>query len=620
MNPAPSVAGSRDERIRRAGLYRVIFPPAARRSLVIALIGSIIVSGIEMASVLLLVPLMELISGQAQTPTLTTVRSWLGNPSDNALVYWLAGLVLGGFLLKDVFTIVYRWWMFSFVNRQHVATSTHIFEYFLHAPFELHQRRSVGDLLRSVGDAVTQFYGRTVAGYLSIISELVTLVAILGALLVVRPMETLLLAVYFGVVGVVLSRAIRPRAERAGQAQFAGGLAAYEALINGLGGIAETKIRHSQPFFLERFHRAATRNAEANRAQSMFGELPKYVFEIFLVLALALVIVVAQASGSVSAVFPTLALFAAGAFRVLPSLTRLTSSVAMVRAGEPARKALLDELASEAEGLDRRRPPRAGRVAFEASLEVRDLWFRYPGGERDVLRGVDLTVTPGSSVALVGGSGAGKTTLANILLGLQEPTAGQVLVDGNDIANDLDLWQNGLAFVPQDVFHMNASLAQNIAFDADPDGIDPERLDLAVARAQLTDLVNDLPRGLDTEIGDRGTRLSGGQRQRVGIARALYRDPQVLILDEATSALDNETERRITETVHALKGQVTLIVIAHRLSTVRDSDEIFFLEEGRVAARGAFADLLHESSSFARLVQLGSLSAESPQSNDPKPV
>lgn len=234
--------------------------------------------------------------------------------------------------------------------------------------------------------------------------------------------------------------------------------------------------------------------------------------------------------------------------------------------------------------------------------------YAYPTAKGEVIRGIDLRIPFGSSVAFVGGSGAGKTTLADIILGLIEPTAGSFAIDGQDASEHLREWHNNCAMVAQDVFLVGGELQNDIVFDQDSSQIDADRLHRAVRDAQLTDVVASLDGGLRGDIGEFGSKLSGGQKQRVGIARALYRTPSLLVLDEATSALDNETERRVTDTIEALKGQVTVVVVAHRLSTVKNADSIVFLKEGVIAGMGPFDELRRANADFAHLVELGDLS------------
>jgi ABC-type multidrug transport system fused ATPase/permease subunit len=299
------------------------------------------------------------------------------------------------------------------------------------------------------------------------------------------------------------------------------------------------------------------------------------------------------------------ALFVAAGFRVLPSVSALLASASNVRVGVVFVDLVHAEIvaARTSVPVDRGAAP----LPFGDVLHVEDVSFRYPESNVDALTGVTLSVPRGTTTALVGGSGAGKTTLVDIILGLHSPTAGRVSVDGNDIRERLAGWQRNLAYVPQEVYILDATLAENIAFDQDRDAIDEQRLARSVDRAQLRGLVSSLPHGVDTPVGEKGTRLSGGQRQRIGIARALYREPEMLVLDEATSALDNETEHRIGQTLAALRGEITVLIVAHRLSTVRDADQIVFLSEGTVQAAGTFSEVRERSPEFARMVELGSL-------------
>lgn len=242
-------------------------------------------------------------------------------------------------------------------------------------------------------------------------------------------------------------------------------------------------------------------------------------------------------------------------------------------------------------------------------IVVQDLSYRYPDGTHDVLQGVDVTIRRGSTVALVGSSGAGKTTFADLLTGLIRPTTGTITVGDLSVAEEPRRWMSELAVVSQRVYLWDAPIRDLITFGQPPEQVDAGLLEEVVRRARLDDLITELPKGLDNWVGDGGARLSGGQVQRIGIARALYAEPRVLILDEATSSLDNETEYEITRTIDALKGHVTVLVIAHRLSTVKNADEILFFSGGRLKDRGSMRELVARQPEFDRLVQLGTLSA-----------
>jgi ATP-binding cassette, subfamily B, bacterial PglK len=308
--------------------------------------------------------------------------------------------------------------------------------------------------------------------------------------------------------------------------------------------------------------------------------------------------------------FAILGLFIAAGFRLLPTLYRFVSSATTFKTGLAAVELVCDDIA-ELEGAiaaDRARPVSPGSIpSLERELRLDDVAFSYGDASRLVLDGVSLTIRRGESAAIVGTSGAGKSTLVDLVLGLHHPLRGSIRVDGVDIASDLEGWQRQIGMVPQDVYLLDASLRENVAFGVPEDGIDEERVRDAIHRAQLEAFVAGLPDGLDTVTGERGVRISGGQRQRLGIARAFYVDPRVLVLDEATSALDNRTEAELSATIDQLRGTLTMIVIAHRLSTVKNCDHVFLLEHGHLSASGSFEELLESSPAFAKLAELARL-------------
>jgi ABC-type multidrug transport system fused ATPase/permease subunit len=314
--------------------------------------------------------------------------------------------------------------------------------------------------------------------------------------------------------------------------------------------------------------------------------------------------VVFATEGGRSAV-PILALFLAAGTRMLPCLVRLIAALSAISVGLPAMRMVVADLHEFPAPAVLPGPP-TDRAPV-GTLTVENLTFRYPDTTEPVVRDVSFEVPHGSSLAIVGPSGSGKTTLVDLLLGVHTPTSGRVTVDGRPIQEFLAEWQTGVAMVPQDVFWIDDTLAANIAFGVPVEERDPARLEGAVQRAQLAELVASLPNGVETPVGERGLRISGGQRQRVGIARALYGDPQLIMLDEATSALDNETEHKVASTIAALHGDVTMIVVAHRLSTVRHCDQLIYMEDGRIEGRGTFDEVRAANAAFARLVELGSL-------------
>ena len=338
---------------------------------------------------------------------------------------------------------------------------------------------------------------------------------------------------------------------------------------------------------------------------AILSSLPSYFLEIAFVLGVGVLAAVATTGESSGGGLVLLGLFVAAGSRVLPSSVRLITAMSGVRFAHCPLVHLI-QVARDMRSNEASESAQIRTAAVPAGdISVRNLTFSYTDRpDVDVLSGVDLDIPGGTSLAVVGMSGAGKSTLVDLLLGLQQPVGGDITAGGLSIFDNLPAWQQTFAVVPQEVSLLDTSIAQNIAFDEE---LDEARLKDAIQRAQLQDLIDDLPHGLDTEAGERGMRLSGGQRQRIGIARALYRNPILLVLDEATSALDNQTERKITETIDSLHGEVAVVVVAHRLSTVRHCDRLIFMEHGKVVDQGSFDEVRRANATFAQLVKLGSL-------------
>lgn len=576
------------------------------------LVGAAVFSGVlalfETVAILTVLPLVQLATG-APVDQGAIGRVWelLGSPSRGVFGLMLVGLVVGLFIVKDLGTVAFSWWQLGYIARQRVATSTRIFRSVMALDYDEFRARSVSQYLTIINSAVANVFGAVVGGLMSAIAAGLSVAAVVAALLIATPVQAIVALAYFGLGALAYSLFVRPRLTRAGELILDGSIELTLAGMQGLHGFKEIKLRHSSEYFIERFARGMAASERGQRLGGFFSSVTKYLLEILFILGVGGLLAYSFATLSAAQAVGSLALFVAAGFRLLPNIASLVSSVNGMRTGHTSLQVLHDEVTEMQGGHRRTRPDTAEPVTLQDRLELTDVTFRYPGSDRDVLKGIDLTIPFGSSIAFVGGSGAGKTTLVDLLLGLHSPTGGVLAVDGHDIAPRMHAWQEQCAMVAQDVFLTEDSVRQNILFDQPPETADEGRLARAIAGAQLDDVVRSLPEGLDSSAGDWGNRLSGGQRQRVGIARALYREPRLLVLDEATSALDNETESRIIDTIEALHGSVTVVVVAHRLSTVKEVDAIIFLQQGRVAAQGTFAELQETNTDFARLVKLGKL-------------
>lgn len=591
-----------------------LFDTSTRRRLALAIAGSVVVALAEVVAVVAVLPLLELLtvgyddSGRP-SGALRVSSNLFGDPPASRLAIYVAGLVFAGFLIKGLVSLAIRWWSLGFLLRQGIRTSEDLMRYYLTAPYSLHLSRGPADLLRTMNDAVGQVYSQVVMGGVTIVTEAVTVVTLGVTLLVVSPLPTVVVAAYFGIAAFLLQRLVRSRATKAGEDMIHAAYVTTQTGLQALGGVKEIKLRSEQEVFVRRYAAARAMTADALRMSAFLADLPKYALELFFIFGIGLMTALVYAQDGSRSALASVALFAVAGFRILPSVVRAMSAITALRSGTES-LSLVERDLELARATDRVAEARPARMRWSRSLAIENVSFSYEGHDEQVLDEVSLEIPAGTSLALVGSSGAGKSTLVDLLLGLHQPLGGRVLADGVDVRDDLAAWQQGLAMVPQEVYLFDESLRDNIRFSPEESDPEDERLNDVIERSQLDDLVRRLPEGLQSSVGDRGQRLSGGQRQRVGIARALFRQPSLLVLDEATSALDNETEQEIIDTVEALHGEVTMVVVAHRLSTVRHCDQIAFMKHGRIEGVGSFAELRRSVPDFERMVRLGRLDDE----------
>ena len=562
----------------------------------------------EIFGLLSVLPLMQLLTGATveSSSLLAHIASATGTDDRTSLVAVISVAIFVVFLVKALASVVLRWWTLGFIYGEEAEASKALLRYYLHAPFAMHLKRNSAELLRTLNESVSIVFSNVVVGGVTVVTEATTCAFILITLFVVAPLPSLMLTVYFSLASFLFVRLLRARSMRYGQAMHDTSLGIYQTGGQILGGVKEIRIRHVERHFLDRFAQSRDSYAWARRRITFVNELSKYFLEVVFITGLGISTVVLIGATGPNDTLPVLSLLAAAGFRVLPSAARLLGSINGVRVGLPALRAVLGDLETSDELPE---TPAASASAWTVSrgIRVEGISFTYDGGHSRVLEDVSFDIPAGTSVAIVGASGAGKSTLVDLILGLHTPTEGRILVDGRDIRDDLVAWQRTIGLVPQEVYLLDDTVRATIAFGMDPELVDDAEVVEALKRAQLHDLFAGLSRGLESVVGERGARLSGGQRQRVGIARALYHHPRVLVLDEATSALDSGTESKIGETVDSIRGEVTMVIVAHRLSTVRRCDSLLYLEGGRVAAMGSFDHVRATNHEFARLVELGRL-------------
>jgi len=445
-------------------------------------------------------------------------------------------------------------------------------------------------LIRNVINEVGVFTFNAILPGMLLLTESLVLLGLGSLLLVIEPLGALTVASVLGAAAWGFHLFTRGRIARWGEARLHHEGLRMQHLQQGLGGAKDVKLLGRETEFLDQYRVHNVESARAGQLQLTLTQLPRLWLELLAVSGLAILVISALAQNrALEAVLPALGLFAAAAFRLMPSVNRALGAVQSLRYGLP----VIDILHTE---FKLTTPEVAGThssvTPFRAVLELSQITFTYPGAAEPTLKDISLAIQRGESVGFIGTSGAGKSTLVDILLGLLTPDRGEVRMDGCDIQANLRNWQDQIGYVPQSIFLTDDTLRRNVAFGLPNEQIDDASVWRAIQAAQLEAFVTSQPDGLETLVGERGIRLSGGQRQRIGIARALYHDPAVLILDEATSSLDIATEQDVMQAVRALQGSKTVLIVAHRLSTVGHCDRLYRLEQGRVVAEGTSAEML----------------------------
>jgi ATP-binding cassette, subfamily B, bacterial PglK len=474
----------------------------------------------------------------------------------------------------------------------------------LYQPYSVHVFRNSSEVMsgithktNAVIDVLTQV--------LTFISSMLILMAVTATLLWIDPQIALISIAGFGLAYAVIAFLSRRRLHRLGQRISEDHTRLIKALQEGLGGIRDVLLDGTQKLYSEIYRRADLRLRRAQGSTLFISHSPRYAMEAFgLLLIAALAYRLSQQAGGVRAAIPALGALAMGAQRVLPVLQQLYSSWTTIigkQASISDALGLLEQpLPADVDA------PEPQPLSFRNEIELRNVRFRYRSDGPWVLSGLDLIIPRGSRVGLVGSTGSGKSTTIDVLMGLLSAEGGELLVDGQPLSGSrVRAWQRSIAHVPQTIYLADTSLAENIAFCVPRDRIDMDKVRRAAAQAQIAEFIESRPEGYLQQVGERGVRLSGGQRQRIGIARALYKDATVLVFDEATSALDNTTEQTVMDAIAGLDRSLTVIQIAHRLSTLRHCDFIVEVGEGKVISQGTYEDLLDSSSSFRQMAQAG---------------
>lgn len=562
----------------------------------------LLVALLEMASIGMVLPIVGILFGEGKSlplpAPLATRLPALETEGYLTLVLVLFGLL---FVLKNFVTAGAVMLVNRVIAREMARFLQRLFARYAFRTYAHHLDSHSAHFIQMIArTSMTGFDG--LRNLLNIALELLVLAAIGILLLMIDPLATLLSGAVLAAAGIAYAVATGPALKRWGRASHEHEERAMKIVQETFHSIKFIKVSHSYRQFLDAFAHETDRFGHYLGLSLMSAHLPRLFIETVMVVAVLGTVSVLSGMRSTVDVTSFIAVLGLAGIRLLPSLNRILGYVSELRHRTTAIDALHKDLDQNV--VDDRAAARDDIVPLPFAKEIRldNICFTYPGAARPTLEAIDLVIAKGESIGIVGPSGAGKSTLADILLGLLRPTGGRLLVDGQDVLVNVERWQRQIGYVPQDIRLMDESLSSNVAFGVAPGKIDGGRVAEALRLANLDPETDAFEVGPEASLGEYGIRISGGQRQRVGIARALYRDPQFLLFDEATSALDSETEREITRAIAGLAGKKTVVLIAHRLSTVRGCDRVVFMKSGRIADIGPFEALAARNEDFARLV------------------
>ena len=595
---------------------RLFFPGRTFTLLVFNLIGLFLLSLMEMVGVAAILPIVNIAMGAEITGYLAVISDIFGNPQRSDLVLYLGIVLVLAFVIKGVAALLFKRWSLKFTGYQQLATSTTILNHYMKDSYFNHRKSQPEETVYLISTYVVFAYRGYVGSIINFVGDLLSILVLLVMILCVMPIPALIAFAYFGITISVMQFFLRRGNTKYGEISARAGRNALRSLFDNIKGFREIRISNSRESTVEEYRQYALRGVKSEVNVAFLADFPKYALEIIFIIGIAGLLALMTATQGADGL-PALMLFATACIRILPNATRMVASMGSIRANEFASEEVakvIRSMSPEEQRLqmvelkDEVDPATIINSGIEpVDVQIDNLAYRYPDGDKDVLKDIQLDVPAGTSVAFVGGSGSGKTTLVDLILGLLTPTSGTISSQGKDIHTDLHSWYQKIGYVPQDPYLGNGTLREAVAFGIPAKHIDDDRVIYCLELAELMPVVETLEDGINTSIGENGNRLSGGQRQRVGIARAMYRNPSLLVMDEATSALDNETEHKITQTINRISKEITVIIVAHRLSTVRNVDQLVYLSQGRIANKGTFKEVQAANEEFANLVRLGQL-------------
>jgi ABC-type multidrug transport system fused ATPase/permease subunit len=571
-----------------------LLPVQRRKQALILMFFLFIGLVLEMCGLGLLIPGLTLLLksniGQ-EYPSFVSFLNIVGNPSQKELVTWSMLFLVVFYFMKEAFLAMVVWKQSQFTMKFSAELGEKLFRGYLHQPFIFHVQKNTAELLRNIQVEVHQFTAVTQA-IISLLMESSLIIGVIAILIIVEPFGSLTVILFLAITSLIFTSLTKKRLLNWGQQRKDNSHLLNKHILQGLSGVKDIKLSGKEEYFFEEFRKQNLIFTNINIRVNTLSQVPRLYLEFLAVFGLAtFVMVMTMQSRPLETMLPILGVFLASAFKMIPSVNKIMASGQVIRMGI----SVVDGLHAEFKLISDIACEGQGELNFSKEIMLKNVVYQYPETTQEALRNISIRIAKGSTVGLIGPSGSGKSTLVDVLLGLFDPISGEVYSDKIAIKINIRDWQSKIGYVPQTIYLTDDTLRNNIAFGISKKDTDDEAIKRVIQSAHLEEFVKSLPMGLDTNVGERGVKLSGGQRQRVGIARALYNDPPILVLDEATSALDYDTENAVMEAIKSLHGIKTIIIVAHRLSTIEHCDYLYRLEKGVIIEEGVPDKILTNS-------------------------
>ena len=566
-----------------------IFKPKDRFKIILLLFMVVFGSFMELLGVAIFEPFAKIFMQSEvirENKYLNYFYQMLGCNDTKEFLAVISICIIAIYIFKNIFLWVEQDFILKFSYNMQRKLSTQLLTTYLHEPYTFHLNKNVAELQRSMQED-TALFSQVLVHTLQLIAEVVVC-SVIGVYLFIvsHSITVVIVGLLICCVGFFTTITRRFSKQLGKEAQIYKAKL-YQWVNQSMGGVKEVKVLNREEYFVQNYEKYYKVYIKGLRLNKLLSITPKYIVEAVCMTGLLLAIIVKMFFGQrddISTFIPQLTVFAVAAFRLMPSVGKINEHINNILFAAPSVELIYDDLKG-IEDFRKQEVDERKEWDFKNRIEAKNITYSYPDTDKKILDNTGCVIPKGKTVAFIGGSGAGKTTMVDIILGLLTPQLGKVMADDMNVFKNLSTWHHQIGYIPQAIYLSDDTIRSNVAFGILEDEVDDEAVMEALRKAQLLEFARSLPEGLDTMVGDRGVRLSGGQRQRIGIARALYHDPEILVLDEATSALDNETETAVMESIESLQGMKTIIVIAHRLTTIRNADIIYEVCDGKAVER-----------------------------------